>query len=168
MELVKRLAVVLIVCPDVLEDPALARLEPLFEGDDRAAAAAHLLPALEAVERLDLLDRVAVEREPHRLANDAEEVDEHLAAQQVVELGLARAVLAHQPLQRGALVRRVVVDVHPREARAALADQVEEPLKALLLLRAVERPNLVVLRDAVVVEVDPAEQVLEPARRLIP
>ena len=168
MELVERAAVVLVVGADLLEDLALAHLEPLLERDHRAAAAAHLLAALEAVERLDLLDRVAVEREPERLADDPEEIDEHLAAQQVVELGLARAVLAHQPLQRRPLVRRVVVDVHPGVPRAPLLDQVEKPLEALLLLRAVERPDDVVLRHAVVVEVDPAEQVLEPARRLVP
>ena len=98
MELVERAAVVLVVGADLLEDRVLPRLEPLLERDDRAAPAGHLLPALEAVERLDLLDRVARQREPQRLADDAEEVDEHLAAQQVVELGLARAVLAHQPL----------------------------------------------------------------------
>jgi hypothetical protein len=148
-----------VVCP---------RLEPLLERDHRAAAAGHLLPALEAVERLDFLDRVARHREPQRLARDPEKVDEHLAAQQVVELVLPGAVLAHQPLQRGALVGRVVVDVHPRKACAALADQVDQPLEAGLLLRAVERPDAVVPRLAVVAEPDPAEQVLEPARRLVP
>jgi hypothetical protein len=61
-----------------------------------------------------------------------------------------------------------VIDVHSREARAALADPVEEPLEARILLVAVERPDAVVLRDALVVEVDPSEQVLEPARRLVP
>src|SRR5207302_169992 len=139
MELVERAAVVLVVGADVLEDLALARLEPLFERDHRAAAAAHLLAALEAVERLDLLDRVAVEREPHRLADDAEEVDEHLAAQQVAELGLARAVPAHQPRPRGSLVRRLVLDVASRDAPARLAGQAAVSLERCLLAELGER-----------------------------
>jgi hypothetical protein len=77
-------------------------------------------------------------------------------------------VLAHQPLQRGALVGRVVVDVHPGVARAALADQVDQPLEARPLLLTVERPDVLVPRLAVVVEVDPAGQVLERAPGLVP
>ena len=77
-------------------------------------------------------------------------------------------MLAHQTLQRGALVGRVVVDVHPRVARAALADQVDQPLEARFLRRAVERPDVLVPRVAVVVEPDPARQVLERARSLVP
>ena len=168
VQLVERAAVVLVVGADLLEDRVLTRLEPLLERNDRAASPAHLVSALEVVERLDLLDRVAVEREPKRLANDLEEIDQHPAAQQVVELGLTRSVLAHQPLQRRAFVGRVVVDVHARVARAPLADQIEQPLEARLLLGPVEPPDAVVLRLAVVVEVDPAEQVLEPALRLVP
>ena len=43
-------------------------------------------------------------RDAQRLADDRVEVDEDLAAQQVVDLLLARAVQAHEPLERGRLV----------------------------------------------------------------
>ena len=94
---------------------------------------------LEAVELLHLLDRVAGHRRAERLARDPEEVDEHLAAQEVVDLLLARPVLAHEARERGALVRRVVVDVHAREAAAALDDVVDEASKAARSPRARSR-----------------------------
>ena len=168
VQLVERAAVLLVVGADRVEDVLRARLQPLLERDGRAAPAADVLRALEAVELLDLLDRVAVEREPERLLRDPIEVDEHLAAEQLVELGLARPVLAHQALERRPLIRRVVVDVHAGEPAAALVDQVEQALEPGALGIAVERPDAVVLRDAVVVEVEPAEQVLEAAPGLVP
>ena len=70
--------------------------------------------ALEAVERLHLLDRVALDRGPERLADRAQQVDQDALAKQLVDLVLARAVAAHQPLERGRFVRRVVVDVQVR------------------------------------------------------
>ena len=80
-------------------------------------------------------------REPEPLRDDLVEVDEDLAAEQVVELLLARAVLAGEPLQRGDLVGGVVVDVHRAGRRAALADQVDHALDRPPLLRAVVRPE---------------------------
>jgi hypothetical protein len=61
-----------------------------------------------------------------------------------------------------------VVNVHRRKAPPPLADQIDQALEAGLLLVAVERPDAVVARDPVVAEVDPAEQVLEPALRVVP
>ena len=46
------------------------------------------------------------------LAHDLEQVDEHLAAEELVDLLLARRVRAHQPGERRRLVGGVVVDVH--------------------------------------------------------
>ena len=60
--------------------------------------------ALEAVQRLELLMRVALDRRAEALADDPEQVHEHAAAQQPVDLVLARRVAAHQPLERGRLV----------------------------------------------------------------
>src|SRR5204862_907949 len=113
------------------------------------------------------LDRVAVDRGAQGLARDAVEIDEHLAAEEVVELGLTRAVLAHQPLERRPLVGGVVVDVHAREAAAALREQVDQLLETGLLLDLVACPQTFVARLAVV-DLDPAEEVFEPARRLEP
>ena len=129
MQLVGRAAVLLVVALDLGEERLVARLEPGLERDDRVVAALHLGVALEAVERLDRLDRVARGRGAERLADDAVEVDEHLAAEEVVDLVLARPVLAHQPGQRGALVGGVVVDVQPGVPAAALDEPVDEPLE---------------------------------------
>ena len=75
---------------------------------------------LEVEEGLHLLEPVAGPRRAEAVADDLEQVDEDAAAEQVVELGLARAVAAHQPPERGDLVGGVVVDVHVGvRARAA-------------------------------------------------
>ena len=68
----------------------------------------------EAVERLEALDRVALHRRAEALADDLVEVDEPVAAEQLVHLLLARVVAAHEPAQVRRLVGRVVVDVEVR------------------------------------------------------
>ena len=168
MELESETAVLLVVVADAVEQ----RSSPVSSHVSNALTDSPPPPdvglPLEAEELLDVLDRVARHRGAQRLLRHPEEVDEHLAAEEVVDLLLARGVLAHEPRERGALVRRVVVDVHAREAAAALDDVVDEPLERLLLGVAVARPDVLVARLAVLAELDPADQVLEPARRLEP
>jgi hypothetical protein len=55
----------------------------------------------------------------------------------------------------------------PGEATAALGDCIHEPLEREPLVGAIARPEALVARTGVGVELDPAE-VLEPARRLEP
>ena len=55
MELVERLAILLVVGTDALEQRVLADLEPLLKGDDRLAPTRNLGRALEAVQLLDVL-----------------------------------------------------------------------------------------------------------------
>ena len=74
---------------------------------------------IELVESFELLEAVAVFGDRERLAHDGEQIDQHLAAQQVVDLVLARAVLLREPPQRRLLVVGVVVDVHGRDTAAA-------------------------------------------------
>src|SRR5205085_251861 len=69
---------------------------------------------------------------------------------------------------RRALVGGVVVHVHAGEATAAIAYDGEQPLETRLLGFAVERPDTLVARHAVVVEVDPPKQILERAAGLVP
>ena len=64
----------------------------------------------------------------------AQEVDEQLGAQHAVELAGARGVPAHEPLERGGLVGRVVVDVHARVGFPEGGDFVEDRLEDGLLL----------------------------------
>ena len=144
MQLVRRAAVLLVVALDLLEDRVVAGLDPLLEAHDRLVAARYLGGALEAVELLDRLDRVAVGRGPQRLLDDAVEVDQHLLAQEVVDLLLPRAVLAGEAGEGRALVRGVVVDVHPRVPGAARDDPVDELLERDALVVAVSPPHRVV------------------------
>ena len=97
--------------------------------------------AREAVQLLDLLDRVARDAGPQRLLHDAVEVDEQLPPEPVVDLGLAHRVLAHEPAERDPLVRRVVVDVQIWKTAAALLEPVDEALEGGLLAVAVEPPT---------------------------
>ena len=168
MQLQGRDAVLLVVEPDALEQRVVAGVEPGLERLHRLGAARDVRAALELVERLHLLDRVARHRRAQRLPRDAVEVDEHLAAEEVVDLLLARAVLAREPRERAPLVRRVVVDVEAGEAAAALGQVVDELLERLLLAGAIVRPQALVARRSGLVQLDPAEEVLEPARRLEP
>ena len=160
-ELERRDAVLLVVGGDVVEDLRVAPLEPVLVEHDRVVAGAQVGVALE-VERLDLLEPVALVREAQPLRDDLVEVDEDLAAEQVVELLLARPVLAGEPLQRGDLVGGVVVDVHRGVGGAALADQVDHALDGAPLLRAVVRPE----RTERPGGVDDPPEVLEPAAGL--
>ena len=129
MQLEGGAAVLLVVALDLLEQRVVTRLDPLLEADDGLVAAGDVRRADEAVELLDLLDRVALGRGADRLPDDAVEVDEHLLAQEVVDLGLAGAVLAHEAGQRRALVVGVVIDVHAGVAPPALDDPVDELLE---------------------------------------
>ena len=156
----RRLAVLRVVLLDLMEQRVVARLEPLLVHEDRVAAGLELGFARHE-ERLDVLERVPGMRVAQPLADDLEEVDEDAGAQEVVDLVLARAVPAHQPLERGRLVARVVVDVQARVARASLVDEVDEVLERLLLGGAVVRPE-----GAVALGVADAPEVLEPAARL--
>ena len=124
------------------------RLHPLLEDEDRRAAVLHLRPALEVEERLQLLEPVAGTRGADAVADDAEQVDEDLAPQQVVDLVLARAVAAHQPLERGDLVLRVVVDVHVGVLAQARVHEVDELLERGALLVAVAACSGVNARSA--------------------
>ena len=111
---------------------------------------------------LELLQPVARPRGAEAVADDAVEVDEDLAAEEVVELALAGAVAAHQPLERGDLVRRVVVDVQVGVAREPLVHEIDEGLERDPLGLVVVR----VERLEVPVDVEDPPEVLERAVRV--
>ena len=148
---------------DVVElDPAqqlvVPGLEPLLVGDGGVAAAGdvELLPLV--AETLELLQRIARPALAQPLADDGVEVDEGLAAEEVVELLLARRILGGEPLEHRRLVLRVVIDVQVGVVAEPLVDEVDELLEHLLLLLAVVGPE-----GAVAVAREDAEEVLEPA-----
>jgi hypothetical protein len=59
--------------------------------------------------------------------------------------------------ERGAFVRGVVIDVHPRKAAASFHDAVDEPFECRLLFSAISRPQALILRLTIPVGFDPAE-----------
>ena len=93
-------------------------VEPALELDHRLVARARPRPARVKKNFSIVLQRVRLDAGAQALADDLEQVDEHLAAQQLVDLLLARRVRAHQPRERRGLVGGVVVDVHVRDTRA--------------------------------------------------
>ena len=152
-------AVLAVVRLDLRQDRVVALDHPALELDDRGAAVLDRREAVEVEQVLDLLQPVPRPRDHQPAPDDAVEVDEHLAPQEVVELGLARAVAAHHPPQRRDLVLRVVVDVHVRVLREPRVDEVDELLERRLLLLAARRPQ----RLERVVAVAEAPEVLEAA-----
>ena len=148
---------------------SLLRLEPLLEEDDRLVAARDLGRALEPVQLLDLLDRVARDAGAQRLPDDAVEVDEQLLPQPVVDLALARRVLAHEAPQRRALVARRSGRRAGRGRRGGAPRPSRRSARRPPSRRRGRGPRRP--RSAyglpVLVAVAPAEQILEPARRLV-
>ncbi len=162
--------VVTVIAGDLLEDAGmrpgpLTQLEPLLERHDARPRVPQADRALEAVERLELLDRVALDGRAQRLAHGAEEIDEDATPQQRIDGVLPRRVAAHQPLQRRRLIRGVVVDVEIRVALAPFGDEVHQPLERDLLpgerdlgrMKRVERPE----RGEGAIDVEHAEEVVD-------
>ena len=138
-----------------------ARLQRRLETDQRTRCGRQVDPAHEAVERLQPLDRVPLDRGAQPLPDHPVQVDEDAAAQQPVDLFLAGGVAAHQALDRGRLVGAVVVDVEARILPPARRDAVDETLERTLLGGFIERPAAVVSA----VPIRGSEEVLEPAAR---
>ena len=127
---------------DLVQRLLVAALQPALVGHDRAARLLHLGLALAPVERLHLLQRVAVLGDAKALAHHPEQVDQGARAKQLVDLLLAGAVPHRERLQRLLLVACVVVDVAARVRRPASA--MKKSISCLErdpLLRAVVRPE---------------------------
>src|SRR5690606_25171956 len=143
----RRDAVLAVVALDGLDVRREARVVGLARLDgplDRAAArgrGAQVLLALEAEERLELLDRIALDARFERVLDDGVEVDEELGAQDRVELGLACRVAARQALERRRLVRAEVIDVHVGMRAERLENAVDHRLEGLLFLGRRLRPE---------------------------
>src|SRR5690606_31714052 len=63
----------------------------------------------EAVERLQSLNRIALDAGTHAMADDRIEVHEQPCAQHAIKLIFPRSVPSHQPLECSRLVRRIVI-----------------------------------------------------------
>ena len=114
-----------------------------------------------------VLQRVRLDAGAQPLPHHLQQVDEHLAAEQLVDLLLARRVRAHQPRERRRLVGGVVVDVHVRERAPALGDEVDELLErrdARRRGRYAQNGRYVI--DSVRLPPEHAEQELEPRGRV--
>ena len=99
-----RADVVAVVGGDPLQDVVVALDQPAFVGDDRRQGIGDVVglvprtPGSSPVEGLELLDGITALADPQTLADNAVEVDEHLAPQQAVELALGHSVTLREPL----------------------------------------------------------------------
>ena len=129
----RRNAVVPVVALDLREQIvallSLAQLEPSLELDDARPCVPQIDLPLEAVERFEPLDRVALDGRTDSLPHRAIEIDEDAAPQQPIHILLASAVAACEPLDRRRLVRGVVIDVQVRIGSQPIRDQVDERLE---------------------------------------
>jgi hypothetical protein len=155
-------AVLFVAGGDALEERVVASRPPGLVVDDRVRAGGQLGAALEAGEPFRLLQRVARNARAERLAKHGVEVDEHAAAQEVVDLVLPSPVLTHQALEGGRVVGPVVVDVEARPARQAPAHPVDDLLEGAALALGVVGPE----RDVRPVQLEETEQEDEPPARL--
>ena len=162
-------AVVLVVTLDVA---AIRRGDSLwhtlFEGAGHAPQSgrrllAQLDLAFVAEERLKRFQRVALDAGPQPLARDRVQIDEALAAEQRVQLVLARRVPHRQTPQGCGFVGGVVVNVQVRVGGLAFEDEVDEEFEGALLLTWAEGPQPGVLPCPRLVVERVARQVLEPA-----
>jgi hypothetical protein len=138
----------------------LPELECVLHPPQRAVRVRQVHVTRELVERLQLLDGVALDPHPHRLAHDGVQVDEPAAPEQAVQLALAGGVTAHQLLERRRLVRREVIDMHVGMPVEAVDDEVHHLLEGHPLLVCRERPPVVILGVAPGIHSRDAEQVL--------
>ena len=142
---------------------AFAELEPFLEGDDARPGVAQVDLAVEPVEALEALDRVALDRGTERLANDTQEVDEDVPAKESIDLVLTGPVSAHQALQCRRLIRCVVVDVEGRISCQPLDDEVDQLLERHLLRGQRELAGLVTRPERVecAIGFQDAEEIVE-------
>ncbi len=137
----RREAVVLVVKGDLVEQPLVARLEPVLVGNDAAGGVDDLGRSLAAVERLEFLQRIRLGPDPNGLPDYPIQVDEHPAAQELVDLSLPGRIGTRQILERVRLVWRVVIDVHIRIAIEPLDQEVDDLLEGTLLFIRIVAPE---------------------------
>ena len=90
------------------------------------------------------------------------QIHQHSRAQHAVDFVLARRVHAHQPFQRPRLVRAEVIHVHLLVRLPPPHDFIHQPLEALLLLLAVQRPSLLINQFAARIPHRKPKQILQP------
>ena len=133
-------------------------------GDDRITAGRDRAGAqvIAHIERLELLDRIRVLRDPHGGAHHGIQIDEHAGAQEVIDRLLADPIARRESQQCGPFISGVVVNVHIGEGFSPLRDIGEEVDQGLLLLRAVVRPEgLEDRRGSADRRLDNAEEILQ-------
>ena len=114
----------------------LAKLQVCLHLEQRLIGVVERCFAFIAVERLETLDRIALDARPYALSHDGEKVHEPFTAQQLIKLLLARGVATHQSFQRGGLIRRKVIDVQIGISIQAIHYEVDELLECGALLRS--------------------------------
>ena len=120
--------------------------------------------ALEAMKHLQRFERVLLHTGPNRPLQDGVKVNEQFCPEHPVDLVLAYAIAAHQPLNCGRLVRREMINVHRRMTRPSIHHRFHKPLKCRFFIGRGERPAAVVFCLSFSIRQDKPKQILPPAQ----
>ena len=112
-----------------------------FEPGDRRIRLVERRVPLVFVERLHLLDRVALDRRPHPLPHHPQQVHEDSLPEEVVHFVFTGGVSAHQPLHGSGFVTAVVIDMKIGKGLPPFHDEVHQAFELAPLPLAVEGPE---------------------------
>src|SRR5688500_14776987 len=105
----------------IQDELRLLHLQGVLHPTQRLSRVRQVHVTLELIEGLQTLYRIALDSRPHRLPDDAKEVDEATTAQETVKRAFPRRVAAPQLFKCSGLVMPEMVDVHVRMAPAPVA-----------------------------------------------
>src|SRR5690606_2335566 len=164
----RRQAVVAVVAFDASQQlvPSLiiaTKLQPRLKVGEGRVRGAQLDGPPEAVEGLELFDRIAFDGCPQGLPDYPVKIDEHFSTKEPVDLVFPGRVTAHEALHCRGLVRSEVVDVQIRIALEPLHHPIDELLEGLPFIGAIQRPSSRVLPRCVC----QPEEVLDPVRKRV-
>src|SRR5690606_7221885 len=116
---------------------------------------------------LQLLERIAFDACPQRLLHDRHQIDQHLIAQQVIELVLTAGEAPHHGAERRLLEGGKVINVKIAVPPAPLDHDIHEALEVLLLLATRRCPPALILQRSRWPAQRPTEQIVKrPIRRV--
>src|SRR5262249_2014601 len=105
------------------------------------------------IKRLKFLDGVAFDACAYAMPDDGVQIHKQSGPQHVIDFVFPSRISAHQPLQRGRLVRGKMIDVEIRKLPQTFNHEVHESFKCCFLSSARESPiGGVALRSALVFE----------------
>ncbi len=146
-----------------VDELGIVELEMRFQPGERPVGVLKRGFAGIAVKGLELLDRIALDACPQPPPDDAVEVDEPPRAQQEIDFLLPARIAAHEALQRGGFIGRVMIDVQVGMRLQAADHEIDEALESGPFLVAGNRPVRNGCERAAGLGVGVAEQKLDAA-----